>query len=132
MASLRKGAAAPAAVCLVMAAMGQQREAQRPAPLVRPAELEIDPARLAESKAALREEIEQSIRLEPGVLALQAVSLKESPAQIRILEVYADAEAYQSHVKTPRLLSYKKATEQMVKSSRLLDAEPIVLGAKAR
>lgn len=132
MASLRKGAAAPAAVCLVMAAMGQQREAQRPAPLVRPAELEIDPARLAESKAALREEIEQSIRLEPGVLALQAVSLKESPAQIRILEVYADAEAYQSHVKTPRLLSYKKATEQMVKPSRLLDAEPIVLGAKAR
>ncbi len=107
--------------------------AQQPAaPLVRLAEIEVDPARLAEYKAALTEEIEKSIRLEPGVLALQAVSLKENPAQIRILEIYASREAYESHLKTPHFLRYKEATRDIVKSLRLLDAEPVMLGAKAR
>ena len=39
-------------------------------PLVRIAELEIDPLQLEAYKLALREEIETSIGVEPGVLAL--------------------------------------------------------------
>jgi quinol monooxygenase YgiN len=57
-------------------------------PIVRIAELEIDPAQLDAYKLALKEEIETSIRVEPGVLTLYAVSLKEHPEQIRLLETY--------------------------------------------
>jgi quinol monooxygenase YgiN len=117
---------------LVLACLLPLAAQQQAAPLVRLAEIEVDPARLAEYKAVLMEEIEKSIRLEPGVLALQAVSLSENPAQIRILEVYAGREAYESHLKTPHFLRYKEATRGMVKSLRLLDADPVMLGAKAR
>ena len=40
--------------------------------LVRIAELEVDPAQLDAYKIALRQEIEASIRVEPGVLSLYA------------------------------------------------------------
>ena len=53
--------------------------------VVRLAELEIDPAQLEPYQAALKEEIETSIRTEPGVLTLYAVAVKGSPNQIRIL-----------------------------------------------
>ena len=51
----------------------------RAATHVRVAELEIDPAQLDAYKAAVTEEIEDSIRLEPGVLAIYCVALKDSP-----------------------------------------------------
>src|SRR6202030_3852467 len=54
-------------------------------PIVRIAELEIDPGQLEAYKLALKEEIETSIRVEPGVLTLYAVSLREHPEQIRIV-----------------------------------------------
>jgi len=98
-------------------------------PLVRLAELEIDPAQLEQYKAALKEEIETSIRLEPGVLTLYAVSLKSNPAHIRILEMYADIPAYSAHLQTPHFLRYKNATQNMVKSLRLLETDPILLGS---
>ena len=47
--------------------------------VVRLAKLQIDPAHLESYKAALKEEIETSIRVEPGVLALNAVSEKDNP-----------------------------------------------------
>ena len=56
--------------------------------IVRIAELEIDPAQLDRYKLALKEEIETSIRVEPGVLTLYAVSLKDHPEQIRLFEAY--------------------------------------------
>jgi quinol monooxygenase YgiN len=98
--------------------------------MVRIAELEIDPTQLENYKALLKEEIEASIRLEPGVLTLYAVSLKDSPQQIRILETYADADAYNAHIKSPHFEKYKKGTEQMVKSLSLVEMDPILLGIK--
>ena len=86
------------------------------APVVRLAELQIDPARLDQYKAALREEIETSIRLEAGVLTLYAVSVKGDPAQIRLFEMYADQAAYEAHLNTPHFLKYKTGTAEMVKS----------------
>jgi len=100
--------------------------------IVRMAELEIDPAQLEKYKDALREEIETSIRVEPGVLALYAVSVKDNPAQIRIFEVYSDVQAYNAHLKTPHFQRYKVGTQAMVKSLKLIETEPIVLGAKNR
>jgi len=101
-------------------------------PVVRLAELRIDPSQLELYRAALREEIEASIRLEPGVLTLYAVSVKGDPAQVRIFEVYADAAAYESHLQTSHFKKYKTGTRGMVKSLVLVETDPIVLGAKAK
>lgn len=69
--------------------------------LVRLSKITVDPARLAGYNAFLQEEIEASLRLEPGVLALYAVAAKEAPGQVTILEIYADRAAYESHITTP-------------------------------
>ena len=101
-------------------------------PLVRIAELEIDPAQLEAYKLALKEEIETSIRVEPGVLTLYAVSLKGHPEQIRLFETYRDEIAYEAHLQSPHFKTYKDRTQQMVKNLRLLETEPILLGSKSR
>lgn len=101
-----------------------------PSRVVRLAELEIDPAQLDAYKAALREEIETSIRVEPGVLTLYAVSVKGEPNQIRLFETYASPSAYQAHLRSEHFKKYKSVTSNMVKSLRLIETEPIVLGTK--
>jgi len=99
-------------------------------PIVRIAELHIDPAQLDAYKAYLTDEIEESVRLESGVLSLSAVAVKGDPAQIRIFEVYADQAAYEAHLKAPHFLRYKNGTAGMVRSLKLIDTDPIMLGAK--
>ena len=101
-----------------------------PQPIVRIAELQIDPAQLDAYKLALKEEIETSIQVEPGVLTLYAVSLKEHPEQIRLFEIYRNAAAYESHLQSPHFKRYKQRTQGMVKDLRLLETEPILLGSK--
>jgi quinol monooxygenase YgiN len=99
-------------------------------PLVRIAELEIDPSQLPEYRDALKEEVATSIRVEPGVLKLYAVSVRDEPSQIRVLEVYRDQAAYESHLQTPHFKKYKAKTQGMVKSLKLIETEPILLGGK--
>lgn len=101
-------------------------------PIVRIAELEIEPNQLMAYKAALKEEIETSIRVEPGVLALYAVSVKDHPNQIRLFESYGSQAAYESHQQTAHFLKYKSSTKAMVKSLRLLETDPILLGSKSQ
>ena len=99
--------------------------------IVRIAELEIDPAQLDAYRAMLAEEIEASVEKEPGVLMLHAVSEKERPERIRILEVYANRDAYDAHLQTPHFLKYKAATADMVKGLKLVDADPVMMRGKA-
>jgi len=98
--------------------------------VVRLAELEIDPAQLNAYKAALREEIETSIRVEPGVLTLYAVTVKGETNQIRLFETYASPAAYQAHLQSAHFKKYKSVTATMVKSLRLIETEPLMLGTK--
>ena len=100
--------------------------------IVRIAELEIYPDQLNAYKAALKEEIEASIRTEPGVLTLYGISVKGHPEQIRLFEIYRDAASYQSHLQSPHFKKYKEQTQQMVKSLTLLDTDPILLGSKSK
>lgn len=103
-----------------------------PGPLmVRIAELEIDPARIDAYKALLAEEVEASVRLEPGVLSLSAVEINDAPGQIRLLEVYASQSAYEAHLKSPQFIKYKTLTAPMVRSLRLIPTTPIKLCAKS-
>jgi quinol monooxygenase YgiN len=98
--------------------------------VVRLAELTIDPMQLEAYRTALKEEIEASIRVEPGVLTLNAVAVKGHPEQIRIFETYRDQAAYEAHLQTAHFKKYKAATQGMVKSLKLVETEPILLGAK--
>ena len=124
---IRYKAVVVATVLGSLIAIGAQTMKQ---PLVRLAELEIDPGQLPAYRDALKEEVETSIRVEPGVLKLYAVSVKDQPSQIRILEVYRDQAAYELHLQTPHFKKYKAATQGMVKSLRLIETEPILLGGK--
>lgn len=99
-------------------------------PLVRIAELEIDRTQIAAYKKLLSEEIEASVRIEPGVLFLYALSIKGSPDKVRVIEGYADQAAYEAHLNTPHFLKYKTHTSGMVRALRLLETEPITLKAK--
>ena len=99
---------------------------------VRIAELEIDPAQLENFKAAIRESVETSVRVEPGVLVLYAVAEKENPTRFRVFEIYSDAEAYKTHLETPHFRKFRATTENMVKSRKLLDAVPVAMGAKGK
>ena len=100
-------------------------------PVVRLAELEIDPAQLAPYLAALREEVETSIRVEPGVLTLYSVQVKGAPSRVRLLEMYADSNAYDAHIASPHFQKYKTGTAAMVRSLVLLETDPVLLGTKA-
>jgi len=96
--------------------------------LVKIAELDIDPERIAEYSAALAAEIEASVAREPGVLFLFAVAV--APASVRVIEGYADQAAYESHVTTDHFLTYKTATATMVRALRLLETDPIRLASR--
>jgi quinol monooxygenase YgiN len=100
--------------------------------MVRLAKLTIDPAQLDAYRAALKEEIEASIALEPGVLTLYAVSEKNRPTHFTILEIYASRAAYESHIKTPHFLKYKTGTERMVTSLELVESDPLVPSMKIK
>lgn len=93
--------------------------------MIRISEIEIYPAYLEEYIAILKEESEASVRLEPGVISIYPMYIKENPTKIRILEIYADKEAYESHLKTPHFKKYKNSTLKMVKSLKLIDMEAI-------
>jgi len=97
---------------------------------MRIAKLVIDSAQLEPYKAALKEHLETAVRVEPGVLSLNAVYEKNNPTHITVFEIYADEEAYKSHVQTPHFKKYKATTQNMVKSLELIDVAPIDSKAK--
>ena len=113
-------------LCLLLMAVNYQTAfAQQQNRMIRLSEIEIDPAYLDEYKAILAEESAASVKLEPGVIAIFPMYQKESPASVRILEIYADRTAYEQHLKTPHFLTYKTTTFRMVKSLKLVDMESL-------
>jgi len=101
-------------------------------PMVRLAKLVVDSTHLENYNDLLKEEIEASVRLEPGVLTLYAVAEKKDPTHITILEIYADTVAYKSHILTPHFIKYKNGTKDMVKSLELVETVPLVPGMKIK
>ncbi len=106
--------------------------AQEKGQMVRLAKLVIDSTQLESYKDLLKEEIETSMRVEKGVLILYAVSEKDKPTHITILEIYADGEAYKAHIQTPHFIKYKNGTKEMVKSLELVESVPLVPGMKIK
>ncbi|NJL76427.1 MAG: antibiotic biosynthesis monooxygenase [Saprospiraceae bacterium] len=99
---------------------------------VRLAKLIIDSTQLETYQAMLKEEIEASMRLEPGVMTLYAVAEKDNPAHITILEIYASEDAYKIHLQTPHFIKYKTGTKDMVKSLELVETIPLIPDMKIK
>ena len=113
-----------------------KQEVAKPIPaennLVRLSKITVDPAQLDAYNTFLKEEIEASIRLEPGVLTLYATAEKDAPHKVTILEIYADRAAYESHLQTPHFQKYKQGTLSMVKELELVDVKPLIPGLKIK
>ena len=93
--------------------------------MIRISEIEVDSNYLKEYNALLQEESRASVQLEAGVIAIYPLYQKEHPTQIRILEIYANREAYEAHLRTPHFQKYKTTTLKMVKSLKLVDMDNI-------
>ena len=89
--------------------------------MIRLSEIEIDSNYLEEYNSILLEESRASVQLEAGVIAIYPMFQKENPTQIRILEIYANREAYEEHLKTHHFQKYKSSTLKMVKTLKLID-----------
>ena len=100
--------------------------------LVRLSKITVDPTRLDAYNAFLKEEIEASMRLEPGVLTLYATAEKDAPHHVTILEIYADRAAYESHLQTPHFQKYKQGTLEMVQQLELVDVTPLIPDLKIK
>jgi quinol monooxygenase YgiN len=101
-------------------------------PMVRLSKLVIDASQIESYRAFLTEEVNDSMRLEPGVRTLYAVSEKERPTHFTILEIYADSAAYEAHIKSAHFLKYKTGTKSMVTSLELIDTVPLVPDLKIK
>lgn len=93
--------------------------------IVRIAEIEVYPDYLDEYLKMSREVGETSVRNERGVVCIYPVQVKRNKNLIRILEIYKDREAYQSHIETAHFQRYKQGTLHMVKSLDLVDTYPL-------
>ena len=93
--------------------------------IVRLSKIEVYPEYLEEYMKYATEVGEVSLRTEPGVLTMYAVSEKENPGRITILETYASQEAYKSHIASEHFQKYKQGTLHMVKTLVLSDQVPL-------
>lgn len=93
--------------------------------IVRLAEIEVYPEHLQEYLKFAGEVDRLSVEREPGVVCLFPMQSAEDSTHIRILEIYASEEAYQSHIKTEHFLKYKQSTLHMVKSLKLPTMQPL-------
>ena len=93
--------------------------------IVRLAEIEVYPEHLQEYLKYANEVDRLSVEREPGVFCLFPMQSAEDSTQIRILEIYASEEAYQSHIKTEHFQTYKQGTMHMVKSLKLPTMKPL-------
>lgn len=93
--------------------------------IVRLSKIEVYPQYLDEYVKYAAEVGEISLRTEPGVLTMYAVSEKENPCMVTILETYASREAYEKYIASEHFRKYKQGTLHMVKSLVLSDQTPL-------
>ena len=76
-------------ITIIAIATSSNLFAQEKSQMVRLAKLVIDSTQLEHYNTFLKEEIEASLKNEPGVLTLYAVSEKKKPTHITSREIYA-------------------------------------------
>ena len=94
---------------------------------IRMAQLKIKQDQLAAFTASVKEEMEATLRVEPGVAAIYAAADKQNPADMIFFEMYADENAYQLHRDTPHFQKYFHTTKDMITDRVLTEAVPVEL-----
>jgi quinol monooxygenase YgiN len=119
---------------LFMCSLPSQRTAADaiPGQFVLVVELKIDPAQLEQFKAAIRENGETAVRVEPGCRSFSAVFEKDDPTRVLLFEVYDSADAFKAHLETAHFKKYAETTKDMVKSRKRIDHVPITLNVKGK
>ena len=107
---------------VLLFAMAENTRAQEKQ-MVRIAKIKVYPTHLDAYNKALKEQMNTAILVEPGVLTYYAVSDKNAPTNITILEIYADTIAYQSHIETVHFKKYKTTVKDMVQLERNRERE---------
>lgn len=100
-------------------------DAEADSMLVRISEIEVYPEYLDEYLSFALNVGAVSVRNEPGVIAIYPMIQQRDSCQVRILEIYADREAYKHHLTTEHFQTYKQGTLHMVKSLDLVDMKPM-------
>lgn len=119
-----------AAVALVCCWGGSVLAGEPTDRVVRIAQLVIDPAQLTAYHNAVKEEMADSVRLEPGVLAIYSVAEKDHPNRLHFFEIYADEAAYRSHIASAHFRKYVETTQSMIVSRVLMETEPVQLSSQ--
>jgi quinol monooxygenase YgiN len=97
---------------------------------IRLIKMEIDSTQIQNFERLATDVMLPGLHKERGILVMYAVSEKLKPTRVSIMEVYKDAKAYEEHRKTSHFIKYKDASKQMVRSLKLTDVTPILLGSK--
>lgn len=92
----------------------------------------VDPSRLKDYKQILKEEIEISLRTEPDVYVLYALSDNTCPNEFTIIEIFKDQDAYDKHCQSPQLLKYFAETKEIVQNVEIVKATAIVEGIRMK
>lgn len=93
--------------------------------IIRLTRIKIYPQYLTEYRKFVAEVGQVSLLTEPGVLTMYALSEKDDPCKITILETYASQAAYKAHIVSEHFQKYKQGTLHMVKDLRLVDQRPL-------
>lgn len=101
------------------------------APILHIVELGVASGQQQAFNEAGRENLSESVGGEPGTLALYAVSPRGNPDLAYLVEVYADADAYQAHVAGAPYKTYAtKAPQLLTDHKKFIDTEPVFLAEK--
>ena len=125
-----------AAVCLLtggmLMAMSEKDKtlvsvaAETASVIFRISEVEVHPEYVDSYLPFAAEVAEASVKTEPGVVSIFPMQDKKNPCQFRIIEIYAEEDAYKSHIASAHFQKYKKGTLHMVKRLSLLDHDALV------
>lgn len=99
-------------------------------PIVRLFELHADPGRQEAFDAAGRRNLDASLQMEPGVLAMYAVTDRQRPGVAYVFEIYADADALKTHLATAHYADFLRATQPLVADKKLTETTPVFLAEK--
>ena len=114
---------APEVIVANMPRMQKWLSNDRSGLITRIAEICINEGHMQAYLNAAQKVATESVAKEPGVICIFPMQVKDEPNTIRIVEIYRDNDAYQSHLNTAHFLDYKQSTLHMVKSLRLIDTE---------
>ena len=101
--------------------------AEEKAPRVNMAEIVLKPECRDAFLDAVREEMRESLRVEPGVIALYMVADAEDPNKPTFFDMYTDDAAYDAHCATPHFKKYIETTKEMAVSKKVIRVTPLEL-----